>query len=221
MCVLKIKPRLADGERVAITVGNERKILEPFADSVPFELPKGRYSVKIEQLPSGFLSPLWSWLLYFLTIMIQGIMHVLLFSFAEDDKPDPHLVSASGEIVLAEDSTEAILTLKRSKEKNAEYLWQLSFEPIPELTICYTYSEIRARELYLKYVKKVCSVSFILLSVFVYLFFYGLQMSNVVSCVICAVFFVIFAALGVYLILVRRTTYLNEKKSEAELKARA
>ena len=187
-------------ESFSVSVNNENYVVND--DSPNIYISDSLYCatpVTVSMIKSpkpGFVS----WLIWALTIGIQGIFHILLINTDADWRKNisPYIVIAS---FAVDDGVTTDISIGYDVKGEFKII-KMNFDTsVNDVNIRYIFNPDELKNVYITYVRRICSVSFVSLFLFTYLLIIAIINNNVLCALICGIVCAGTVAIALYLII--------------------
>lgn len=161
--------------RLKICINEMEKELNPATPKVVFDLDEGTYHVALRLMKHDPIPACAEWILYFLTILLQGIFHILLLNTESNwiRNAHPFDLCADFTVCVAKDMN-LKLFYKDASFIDETMRWKLPFiqtDPIYPIKVIYCPRIDEMKQAYLKYARKLGSILAVTLTVLSYLLY--------------------------------------------------
>ena len=213
---VRVNHNIVTDDVFQITINNISKDISATNTSLLYDLNvPGRYSVSILQYEKTRQKPIVEWGLYFVTILIQGLFHILLFDVENKWYEDinPYILSVEFDIYV---DTDISIDIKYIRSKYKDNKWfkpslEISVTPEKEITPTIKVNNHlnNFKEVVRSQIKKIVSVSLVGMTIFGFLLYQALKIYNIVAIILLSA---IELLLGILSIVLCVLTYIKAKK---------
>lgn len=189
--ILNISGNIPEDTSLLIKINKEVKTIDNLTSDISFNNEGGKLEIDIEQqISKSNIKPIYI-LIYFLTIIIQGVFNALLMNVESKwyRNIKAYCLKAKIYIDLQQD-TNIRLTYINSKYNEIKKIWALptfKVEPDFALNVSYVLNPCDFKNQYFNYIKKLVSFAVILIILFIYLLKIAIVTSNIIAFIITSV----------------------------------
>lgn len=186
--ILNISGNIPEDTSLLIKINEEVKTIDNLTSDISFNNEGGKLEIDIEQqISKSNIKPIYI-LIYFLTIIIQGVFNALLMNVESKwyRNIKAYCLKAKIYIDLQQD-TNILLTYINSKYNENKKMWALpTFKVKPDFAfnVSYVLNPCDFKNQYFNYVKRIVSVAVILIILFVFLLYIAVVNSKIIPIII-------------------------------------
>ncbi len=217
LMLLNINAEISPEVNLIVKIGGDIKIINNINKKVSFNIEKNnQYTIYIKEIIDESNRTFKNILFFICTLLIQGIFHILFFNTDSNWLNNVKAWCIKAKVVFCSDNDLNLqITYIKSYYDSKRNIWSnpiINVNPVYDLTVYYKRNKESFFNQFFNYIKKLISVSSIVLIIFLYLLYVSVLNKNVLAILITTLIIISIVCIIIFVI---KSEYKKLKKNLA------